>query len=95
MQQKTTLGNLITEQTNAKCAEKNITEKQNELNIAIQTAKLLRLESVGSSKEMVYDLEVEDAHEYFANGILVHNCDALRYAVHTHFSKPKLIFEAW
>lgn len=23
----------------------------------------------------VYDLEVEDAHEYFANGILVHNCD--------------------
>ena len=25
-------------------------------------------------KEKVYNLEVEDAHEYFANGILVHNC---------------------
>ena len=27
----------------------------------------------------VYDLEVEDVHEYFANGVLVHNCDAVRY----------------
>jgi phage terminase large subunit-like protein len=25
----------------------------------------------------VYDLTVEDAHEFFANGILVHNCDEL------------------
>ena len=32
--------------------------------------------------EFVYDLTVEDAHTFFANGILVHNCmDALRYAV--------------
>lgn len=30
--------------------------------------------------ENVYDLEVEEDHEYFANGILVHNCiDAFRY----------------
>jgi hypothetical protein len=30
----------------------------------------------------VYNLEVEGAHEFFANGILVHNClDALRYVV--------------
>jgi len=30
----------------------------------------------------VYNLEIADAHEFFANGILVHNClDALRYAV--------------
>lgn len=27
----------------------------------------------------VYELSVSDAHEYFANGILVHNCDALLY----------------
>jgi hypothetical protein len=25
----------------------------------------------------VYNLTIEDSHEYFANGILVHNCDAL------------------
>ncbi|MFA5239791.1 MAG: hypothetical protein WC476_08825 [Phycisphaerae bacterium] len=23
---------------------------------------------------MVYNLEVEDCHEYFANSVLVHNC---------------------
>ena len=28
----------------------------------------------------VYNLTVEGAHEYFANGILVHNCDAVSYA---------------
>lgn len=25
-------------------------------------------------KQKVYDIEVEDAHEFFANGVLVHNC---------------------
>ena len=30
----------------------------------------------------VYDLMVKDAHEYYANGVLVHNCiDAARYSV--------------
>jgi hypothetical protein len=28
----------------------------------------------------VYNIEVEDMHEYFANGLLVKNCDAMRYA---------------
>lgn len=32
----------------------------------------------------VYNLEVEDVHEYVANGILVSNCDAMRYAIFTH-----------
>ena len=27
----------------------------------------------------VYNLTVEGAHEYYANGILVSNCDAIRY----------------
>lgn len=27
----------------------------------------------------VYNLSVEGAHEYYANGVLVHNCDAWRY----------------
>src|SRR5699024_1711664 len=29
----------------------------------------------------VYNLRVEGSPEFFANGVLVHNCDALRYAV--------------
>ena len=32
----------------------------------------------------VYNITVEDEHEYFANGILVSNCDSIRYAIHTH-----------
>jgi hypothetical protein len=32
---------------------------------------------------------IEDCHEYFANGILVHNCiDALRYAVGYQLENP-------
>jgi len=29
----------------------------------------------------VYNLTVDGSHEYFANGVLVHNCDTLRYIV--------------
>lgn len=29
----------------------------------------------------VFNLAVDGAHEFFANGVLVHNCDALRYGV--------------
>jgi phage terminase large subunit len=40
-------------------------------------------------KTNVYDLTIEGDHEYFANGVLVHNCmDAIRYGVHTHLLKP-------
>ena len=36
----------------------------------------------------VFDLQVNDVHEYFANGILVHNClDALRYALWTKYGQ--------
>jgi hypothetical protein len=52
------------------------------LKISIQNkcfARVLALENTGKS-ENVYDLTIEEDHEYFANGILVHNCiDTLRY----------------
>lgn len=35
-------------------------------------------------KKRTYNLTVEDVHEYFANDILVSNCDCLRYGVVTH-----------
>ena len=38
--------------------------------------------SKDSNKRDVYDLTIEDTHEFFVNGLLVHNCiDALRYLV--------------
>lgn len=40
---------------------------------------VVQIQSFG--KRFVYNLFVEEANEYLANGILVHNCDALRYLV--------------
>ena len=60
-------------------------------NIAIKTAKLKHFEQGESWNEEVFDLTVEGEHEYFANGVLVHNCmDAVRYGVYTKYSKKKL-----
>jgi hypothetical protein len=40
--------------------------------------------------EAVHDLTVEGEHEFFANGVLVHNCvDALRYGIFSHFYRGK------
>ena len=49
------------------------------------TLQMFELKGIEILKEdicNVYDLEVEDMHEFFANGVLVHNCiDAARYYV--------------
>jgi phage terminase large subunit len=65
----------------AKYVKKNIKQDiQEEQSTVIKTAKLKHLELGESYQANVYDLMIEDEHEYFANGILVHNCiDALRY----------------
>jgi hypothetical protein len=34
-------------------------------------------------KSLVWNITVESCHQYYANGILVSNCDALRYLVHS------------
>jgi PBSX family phage terminase large subunit len=42
--------------------------------------RVLTVTDAGIASE-VFDLTIQDAHEFFANGVLVHNCiDALRYA---------------
>lgn len=47
---------------------------------ATKTVRLKRLEPAGKIK--VYDLSVKDNPEYYANGILVHNCtDCMRYMI--------------
>jgi len=88
MQKNTTLVNHWTYLKSANIAGKTLSLKQSTQNSAIQTAKLKHLECVTSWQERVYDLTVENNHEYFANGVLVHNCDAMRYAIYSHFDKP-------
>ena len=66
--------------------KQDIMESQN---FAITTVKLKHLEQGEKWEEKVYDIEVEDVHEYFANGVLVHNCDALRYVMFQYHLKLK------
>jgi hypothetical protein len=48
--------------------------------IDTQESILAAIHVLGKRKAQVYDLMVEDCHEYFANGVLVSNCvDASRY----------------
>src|SRR5690606_26588434 len=50
--------------------------------INVQKEKIVSLNVTNERHEEVYDLTVEDEHEYFANGILVHNClDSARMVV--------------
>lgn len=41
-------------------------------------------------KQNVYNLTVENSHTYYANGILVSNCDTLRYTCMSRTSKPDM-----
>lgn len=69
-----------TSQRNVRCVAKDIKPDTSGFqSTAIRTARLLRLDVGEERMEKVYDLLVEDMHEYFANGLLVHNCDAMRY----------------
>ena len=65
----------------AKCVGKNLRET-NILNkrLAQQNARInycgiKDIKTISEREEVVYDLSIEDTHEYFANGVLVHNCD--------------------
>jgi phage terminase large subunit len=81
----------------AKYVKKNTKQGiQENQNIVIQTAKLKHLEIGESWIAPVYDIMVEDCHEYFANGILVHNCiDALRYHEMESISTNKGVYNIY
>lgn len=53
------------------------TQKQN----AVAPCVLVEIDSSPDGIDYVFDFEVEEMHEYFANGVLVHNC---RYARMAH-----------
>jgi intein/homing endonuclease len=66
-----------TSQSNANNAAMNTKQGiQEHQSFAIKTVKRKPLEQ----EEEVFDLMIEDCHEYYANGVLVHNClDSVRY----------------
>ena len=51
--------------------------------------KVISVENTGR-REYVYDLTVEDAHDFFANSLITRNClDGLRYGAEPYISKAK------
>lgn len=80
---------LTTKQDSASGVEKNsLSTSTVEHNIVakgvqdntMQACELIGIEVISEKEQNVYDIEVDDMHEFFANGILVHNCvDATRY----------------
>lgn len=54
---------------------------------AVHTAVLQSIVGVPAGVEHVYTLEVDGAHEYIAAGLLVKNCDAMRYALYTYYKR--------
>jgi hypothetical protein len=54
-----------------------------------------RADASGEVIVPVYNLSVEDAHEYYANGVLVSNCDSLEYAVWRIVSRDQEFTDLW
>lgn len=59
----------------------------------LKTVGIQSIETLNDYNKDVYDLEIKDSHNYFANGHLVHNCNSLvlqglfgtiYYAIETH-----------
>lgn len=73
-------------------AEMNLKHTNTEMSNAVQE----NVFQLAQKKQRVYDLQVEGTHEYFANGILVHNCsDAAEYMLCSAFKQwfVKLLYK--
>lgn len=78
----------ITLQKNASCAEKIILQA----NIVNKdfAEYIVDVKHIGKAKK-VYDLTIDEQHEFYANGILVHNCiDGLRYSLNGYITNHNL-----
>lgn len=71
----------ITQNSHASAVEKSLWEintlnqKPAQTSVLINSQGIEAITTLGEERCDVYDLEIDGVHEYFANGILVHNCD--------------------
>jgi PBSX family phage terminase large subunit len=52
-----------------------LNKKPAQVNVHTHYQEIKEIKTTRIYDDVVYDLTVEECHEYFANGILVHNCD--------------------
>jgi len=95
---KNILKNTLDQKPNiVKYVERNLktiqaVRKQNiaQINASQKHLELKTLKKLKNIKGKVYDLMVQDQHEFFANGILVHNCiDAGRYSLEVKYNQSE------
>ena len=79
---------LMMKQESALYAERNFGQTDFLTQCAAVAVVVQDIEIRSEEEREVFDLQVNDIHEYFANGILVHNClDATRYGLWTRFGQ--------
>jgi predicted phage terminase large subunit-like protein len=59
----------------------------------IKSASVISVRAYATIPVPVFNLSVQGENEYFANGILVHNCDAMADAIKILLGKPLSIFD--
>lgn len=71
---------LTTKQESVKSAEKNLllTNTQKQEHVVPHVLASVQVKQKRQSE--VYNLMIDEVHEYIANGIMVSNCDAFRYS---------------
>lgn len=79
---------LTTKQESARCVAEPLKQTDMASSSIAVCLVVQSIENHCAKRERVYDLTIEDCHEYFANGILVHNCmDAISYGAVTHLRR--------
>jgi hypothetical protein len=71
---------LTTKQESVKSAEKNLLLTNTQKQEHVVPCVLASVQVKQKRQSEVYNLMIDEVHEYIANGILVSNCDAFRYS---------------
>jgi len=78
---------LMTSKRYVRFAERTLCQTNTAKMSLVETAVVQSIDGKSAGSVPVFDICVEDAHEFFANGVLVHNCcDAFRYGCYTPFA---------
>ncbi|MDD4226007.1 MAG: hypothetical protein PHU98_06425 [Mariniphaga sp.] len=82
---------LITKKKYVNIAVKNMLPTDTIKRDIVANYVVLKVEIIGEKQDYLYDLTIDNDHEFFANGILVHNSlDAFRYATMGLFSRKPI-----
>jgi hypothetical protein len=74
---------------------RNLCQKMGRVNIVRPITEINSEKKTPKDLKEVYNIQVEGTHEYFANGILVHNCDCLSNVIEIMVPVAKTVDRAY